>query len=113
VFSELDPHNPFEWLEDLDADAWKAEKGALRPNVVWFGEDVPLMKLATDWVQCADFFLVVGTSLQVYPAAHLIYELKPGTPAWYVDPNPEMQRIPGSITCIRATASEGIQQIKF
>jgi len=113
VFSELDPHNPIECLEDLDTDAWKAENRALRPNIVWFGEEVPMMQLATSWVQCADYFLVVGTSLQVYPAAHLIHELKPGTPAWYVDPNPELHRIPAGFSCIRATASEGIKQLKF
>jgi len=113
VFSEMNPHKPIEWLVDLDADAWKVENGALRPNVVWVGEEVPLMELATVWVQSADYFVVVGTSLQVYPAANLIHALKPGTPAWYNDPNPELHRIPKNFTCIRATASEGIQQLRF
>lgn len=113
VFSELEPHNPIEWKVDQEDDAWKEDKGAMRPNVVWFGEEVPLMGLATHWVQCADYFMVIGTSLLVYPAANLLHALKPDTPAWYIDPNPEMYRVPRGFTCIQATASEGIRQIKL
>jgi NAD-dependent deacetylase len=55
----------------------KAEDGAqLRPFIVWFGEEVPMMKEATQHAKEADIFLVIGTSLQVYPAAGLIHEIK-------------------------------------
>ncbi|MFZ9938922.1 MAG: SIR2 family NAD-dependent protein deacylase [Bacteroidia bacterium] len=113
IISEKEPEKTITWHVDQEHDAWKAEKGAMRPNVVWFGEEVPLMSTATLWVQRADYFLVVGTSLQVYPAANLIHALKPNTPAWYIDPNPDFHRIPSRFTCIQATASEGIRKLEF
>ncbi|SHI83364.1 NAD-dependent deacetylase [Hymenobacter daecheongensis DSM 21074] len=64
------------------------EKGAqLRPNIVWFGEQVPLMELAMDEAATADIFLVVGTSLQVYPAAGLVHYAPTGCPVYVIDPN--------------------------
>jgi len=71
------------------------------------------MEMAVNWVRWVDYLLVVGTSLQVYPAAALMHYLKPGTPAWYIDPNPELHRVPTGFQCICATATEGIKQLKF
>jgi NAD-dependent deacetylase len=66
----------------------RCEKGSqLRPHIVWFGEDVPLIVTAAGMVSDADIFLVVGTSLQVYPAAGLIYRTPPGIPIYLVDPD--------------------------
>jgi len=74
-------------------DGWElsmgelCEKGSqLRPDVVWFGESVPLMSEASQIVASADVFIVVGSSLQVYPAADLIYHVRPGVPKFFVDP---------------------------
>ena len=64
------------------------EKGhQLRPNIVWFGEAVPLMELAAHEAATADVFLVVGTSLQVYPAAGLVDYVRRGTPIYIIDPS--------------------------
>ncbi|MCR5886504.1 NAD-dependent deacylase [Hymenobacter sp. J193] len=64
------------------------EKGhQLRPNIVWFGEAVPLMERAVEEAATADVFLVVGTSLQVYPAAGLVDYVRPGTPIYIIDPS--------------------------
>ncbi|GAB3291556.1 SIR2 family NAD-dependent protein deacylase [Hymenobacter tenuis] len=64
------------------------EKGhQLRPNIVWFGEAVPLMEQAIEEAARADVFLVVGTSLQVYPAAGLVDYVHPATPIYIIDPS--------------------------
>lgn len=59
----------------------------LRPHVVWFGEDVPNLKLAQNLVNVADILVIIGTSLRVYPAANLIYESKPNCMKYVIDPN--------------------------
>ncbi|MCH8569225.1 MAG: NAD-dependent deacylase [Balneolales bacterium] len=67
----------------------------LRPNIVWFGEAVPAIVEAKDIMAQADYCIIIGTSLVVYPAASLIYDLVPGTPVWLVDPGdtaPEHRR---------------------
>ncbi len=65
----------------------KCEKGSqLRPHIVWFGEAVPMIDKASELMKTADIFLVVGTSLVVYPAAGLIHYLKREIPKYYVDP---------------------------
>lgn len=77
-------------LESADSDIKLgdlAEDGSqLRPFIVWFGESVPLMADAMDAVNNADIFVIIGTSLQVYPAANLIYEFKEKTPVYVIDP---------------------------
>ncbi|MFT7031928.1 MAG: NAD-dependent deacetylase [Cyclobacteriaceae bacterium] len=66
----------------------KCEKGAqLRPNIVWFGEMVPMMELAIDEVISCDLFLVIGTSMAVYPAAELINYANSNVPKYIIDPN--------------------------
>lgn len=77
-----------------DMDSWelnlgdKCEKGSqLRPHIVWFGEMVPMMDVAIEEALSADIFLVVGTSLAVYPAAGLMYHTQPNTPKFIIDPN--------------------------
>jgi NAD-dependent deacetylase len=64
------------------------EKGAqLRPNIVWFGEPVPLIEKAAEETISADYLLVIGTSLQVYPAAGLLSYAPHDTPVYLIDPN--------------------------
>lgn len=77
-----------------EMDGWElnpgdlCEKGAqLRPHIVWFGEMVPMMDMAISETLSADIFLIVGTSLAVYPAAGLMHHTKPNTPKYIVDPN--------------------------
>jgi NAD-dependent deacetylase len=77
-----------------DIDGWelkwgdKCEKGSqLRPHVVWFGEPVELMPRAEELMRQADILMVIGTSLVVYPAAGLIFDVEAGVPKYYVDPN--------------------------
>lgn len=71
---------------EMELDACGADGGRLRPNIVWFGEEVPLIADASHWVMQADVLIVVGTSLNVYPAAGLLYHARHGCEKYLVDP---------------------------
>ena len=81
----------------------------MRPHIVFFQEAVPNMEAAAELAREADIFVVIGTSLLVYPAAALIHYVKPGTPIYYIDPNPaDVSGIP-NVTVIREPATKGMQ----
>ena len=83
----------------------------MRPHIVWFGEDVPNYSYATEIVHSADILIIIGTSMQVYPAAGLINHVKPGTPIYLIDPN-EIQHLPDNVTVIQKGASEGMKELQ-
>ncbi len=92
------------------APGTKAGDGSLlRPFIVFFGEAVPNISIAVDETQQADIFIVIGTSLNVYPAAGLIHYVRPGVPVYLIDPNPI--HAGGSITQIQKGASEGMREL--
>ena len=99
-------------------DGWEikpgdvCEKGSqLRPHIVWFGESVPMMETAIDVALTADIFIVVGTSLVVYPAAGLVDFIPQTVPIYVVDPNlPEIKPRP-NLTLIGEPASTGMTQL--
>lgn len=82
----------------------------LRPHVVWFGESVPLMEHATALAQSADFFVVVGTSLEVYPAASLVDYVPYESLKFVVDPHPS-GLADESFHVVAAPASEGVPRV--
>ncbi len=85
------PNNTvYSWEDDLLPKDSCEEGYPLRPHIVWFGEPVPLLEEAAKLTLQADFLIVVGTSLQVYPAAGLIHYRKQGVPLYFVDPNPSL-----------------------
>ena len=85
-----------------------APNGAqLRPHIVWFGEAVPKIEAAIDAVEAADVLLIVGTSLQVYPAAGLYRYAKSDTPIYIIDPNDVPVR-DGRVTHIKEKATTGM-----
>lgn len=89
------------------------EKGSqLRPNIVWFGELVPMMEVAMQYATRADLFLVVGTSLVVYPAAGLVHYVSHDVPKFLVDPNIPDLTFPGRVEVVQDKASTGLQKIK-
>ncbi|MBC7886930.1 MAG: NAD-dependent deacylase [Ferruginibacter sp.] len=90
-----------------------ADDGAqLRPHIVWFGEAVPMMEKAVNIVYDCDYFVVVGTSLQVYPAASLLQYAPPYLPKFIIDKKiPEMENYP-NITYIEKTATEGVVELR-
>ncbi len=84
----------------------------LRPHIVWFGEDVPQMDMANDIAAQADLFVVVGTSLNVYPAAGIIHFVKTTTPKWLVDPGDfNLDHVKG-LQHIKQTAVNGVRTLK-
>jgi NAD-dependent deacetylase len=88
------------------------EKGhQLRPNIVWFGEAVPLMERAMEEAATADVFMVVGTSLQVYPAAGLVQFAPQHTPIYVVDPHQPPLLGRRNVRFITAPASTGVPQV--
>ena len=89
-----------------------APNGAqLRPHIVWFGEAVPKIDQAIDAVEAADILLIVGTSLQVYPAAGLYRFAKTGTPIYIIDPKDVTVR-DGRLTHIKDVATKGMEVFK-
>ena len=90
----------------------KAPNGAqLRPHIVWFGEAVPKIDSAIDAVEAADIILIVGTSLQVYPAAGLYRFAKVDTPIYIIDPK-EVPVRDSRITYIKDVATSGMETFK-
>jgi len=97
-----------DWNNKL-TEANKDPKGhPMRPHIVWFGEAVPMLDNAVNLVTQADIILIIGTSLQVYPAASLFQFAKEGVPIFYIDPKPA-STIPSNINVIKKRASEGLQ----
>lgn len=94
--------------EDIGINDKAPDGSALRPHIVWFGEAVPNISLAQDLVKQADIFLIVGTSLNVYPAAGLISYVRRGTPIFLVDPKPVSVPHYLDVRIIAKKASEGI-----
>lgn len=82
----------------------------LRPNIVWFGEAVPMMDNAIKITQKADLFLIVGTSLQVYPAASLVNFAPEISKKYLIDPNPISNH--SDIVCIAENATSGMKKLK-
>ena len=103
-----------------DIDGWElnvgdtCEQGSqLRPHIVWFGEMVPMMDKAVEEVLAADIFIVIGTSLQVYPAAGLVEYVPTNVPIYLVDPNiPEHYSKRRNITFVQKGAGEGMDEVK-
>ncbi|GAB3225057.1 NAD-dependent deacylase [Hymenobacter seoulensis] len=88
------------------------EKGhQLRPNIVWFGEAVPLMEQAIEEAARADVFLVVGTSLQVYPAAGLVNYVHPATPIYIIDPSRPPVTSRPNLLFISEPATTGVPKV--
>lgn len=81
----------------------------LRPHIVWFGEDVPLIEKAMSLCETADILLIVGTSLQVYPAASLMHYVPENTPVYFIDPKPSIHS-KNNITVIAESATRGMKQ---
>lgn len=101
-----------------DIEGWELKKGdkcergsQLRPHVVWFGEPVPMIEPAAEISSQADIYLVVGTSLNVYPAAGLIHYTKPGTPVYLIDPHADAVAGIQNLTVIRNKAGKALPEL--
>ena len=102
----------FNILNDISVGDFAEDGSQLRPHIVWFEEDVPMIETAVDVVRNADIFVVIGTSLQVYPAAGLIDLVKDEVPKYIIDKKiPPVHHLK-NITILEGTASEGVERLK-
>jgi NAD-dependent deacetylase len=99
-----------DWEQKLDTR--HPDGSLLRPFVVFFGEQVPLLERAIDITATADIFVVIGTSLQVYPAASLLHYVRPNVPIYVIDPNVPATSFPKNpLHIIQKSATEGIVEL--
>lgn len=102
-----------DWETDLNSNDFDDKGHPLRPHIVWFGEEVPALEEAVTIVEKADILIIIGTSLQVYPAAGLMNFANPSIPVYYIDPKPAtIYDLPNDIKIIAATASEGMKIVR-
>lgn len=111
--SSANENEILDWEEDIKIGDLHPDGSQLRPHIVWFGEMVPEMDNAIEIASKADLFLVIGTSMQVYPAASVIRYVPSHCEVFVIDPNLEN---PNSFTknenYIRSSATEGMKQLK-
>lgn len=104
---------------DNDVQVWKTDlvigdtckKGhQLRPHIVWFGEDVPMIDKAVSICETADILMIIGTSMQVYPAASLMHYVPENTPTYFIDPKPAIDSNK-NLTVISEAATIGVSKV--
>ena len=108
--STFDEHDIHDWKTDLVLGD-TCEKGhQMRPHIVWFGEAVPLIENAVTLCDTADILLIIGTSMQVYPAASLMHYVPENTATYFIDPKPAIESTQ-NLTVIAKPATEGMREI--
>ncbi len=118
VTSSRDPNNP-RYVRELRPGEWEvkaddkaADGSRLRPFIVWFGEPVPMIETAMDITSTADVFVVIGTSLNVYPAAGLLDYVPSYAPIYVIDPKPVSGiHEGGRVHYLMKGASEGVEEL--
>lgn len=105
LIMDADPQNPDTKLGDKSPDG-----SQIRPHIVWFGEAVPMMYEAEKITEQADILIVIGTSLNVYPAAGLVNYVSPDTPIYLIDPK-DVSIYRPNVTFIKKGASEGMSDL--
>ncbi len=108
--STQDENDVVPWIKDIQLGDLCKKGSQLRPHIVWFGEQVPLLDKAASLVSKADYIIIVGTSMQVYPAASLINFAKETAHTYFVDPNPSISDRK-QLTIFAEKASTGIAKV--
>ena len=98
------------WKLDLEQD-FCPDGYPLRPHVVWFGEAVPAYEEAIQLVQSADIFIVIGSTLSVYPVAGLVHEIAAQCKAYYIDPQADHGRVPQQYKLLKMAATQGMHEL--
>lgn len=113
VRSVTNEKNIMQWKTDLNLGDCDADGNQLRPHIVWFGEAVPLIEKAIEIVESADILIIIGTSLQVYPAAGLMNYVNQNVPVYYIDPKPaSIYDLPNKLKVLPLSAVEGMKILK-
>ena len=99
-----------EWSKDLYLGDVDKNGDQLRPHIVWFGEAVPQLENAIKITKQADVLVIIGTSMQVYPAASLIHYVSSNTPIYFIDPAPSISKNTNT-TIIKSGAQQGTKQL--
>ena len=110
VRSTYDENDIQDWKTDLVLGNTCKKGYQLRPHIVWFGEDVPMIEKAVSICETADILIIIGTSMQVYPAASLIHYVPQNTPTYFIDPKPNIES-KKNLTVITETATTGTKKI--
>lgn len=110
--SENDETTFYEIRDEIHFGEKAPDGFQLRPHVVWFGEQVPMIEKAASILPEADIFMLVGTSLQVYPAAGLIDLLPAGIPKYIIDKNPPSVPAEHNFIIIEKPATTGVEEVK-
>ena len=97
----------FDWRKDIQIGDVCGKGYQIRPHIVWFGEAVPLIEKAMEVCETADILMIIGTSMQVYPAASLMHYVKQNTPIYYVDPKPALAQS-DNVLVFSENASTGV-----
>lgn len=114
VRSTFDENLIYNWTKDLNLGDKCIEGYQLRPHIVWFGEAVPNLQLAIKEIITSDVMVIIGTSMQVYPAAGLVSVLPKACPIFYIDPNPNISfelSIASNLTVIKEPATTGVRKV--
>lgn len=118
VTSSYQPNNP-NYIKELKPEQYEVKMGdtaedgsQLRPFIVWFGEAVPMIETAIHYTEQADIFVIIGTSLNVYPAAGLLNYVPYGVPVYLIDPKEVKINSGRQVNVIRKGASEGVYELK-
>lgn len=112
VRSTVNENHVLDWEKDLILGDTDDHGHQLRPHIVWFGEMVPMLETAAQITQQAEILIIIGTSMQVYPAASLIHYAPDETPIYFVDPKPNIRSTDfNNITVIPKTAAEGVPEL--
>ena len=101
----------YDWDKDLVTGDLSEAGHQLRPHIVWFGEMVPMLERAVEEVATADIIIIIGTSMQVYPAASLVGYARPHAHIYYIDPHPQLNyelRQAANVTVIEEVATKGV-----
>lgn len=117
VCSSRDVDDP-RYIRELPEDHCEMAPGTLagdgsleRPYIVFFGEAVPMITIAAEQAQKADIFVIIGTSLNVYPAAGLVRYVRPGVPVYLIDPEPSAGIGSSNFKQLQCGASEGMRKL--
>lgn len=101
-----------EWKKDLNLGDLCEKGHQLRPHIVWFGEEVPMLEKAVGITASSDILIIIGTSMQVYPAAGLVNYAPKGSPIYFIDPRPSVSRNDfNDLTLIPKKAAEGVPEL--
>ena len=112
VRSTQNENHVMTWTEDLVLGDLDENGHQLRPHIVWFGEMVPMLEPAIEITAKANILIIIGTSMQVYPAASLVNFVAYGTPIYFIDPKPNIaERQFSNLTVISENASTGVPKL--